>query len=380
MAVTSPPLKRPELAWQRWPKRGTLRDLTRRARAGRAPAILVPGAARNLRRAFSTFEFNQGVARLRYNNLSATLGSALLSGDTTITFVAALTHDNGVAVPTLTGTDYIPLTIEPGTANFEVVSLTAYTAAATTGTITRGVEGSAAAHATSVSVIHAPTALDFVATTGRRLFDVPPASASTWDDEFEGAPSSALDPKWTIPCTSAAGCGVTAVICGGSVVLTAVAGATHGIGMRQASPSGNFTITARMIDLGPTTDDVRYGIYAGIAGGVGFTSGGSRQSGPSFNAIGITTISDTADWSGWNGFEVQTGGFIDRSPMWSKLVWNGSVLTPSFSMDGTHWTATGGTQALGSQPTEIGLVMFSNTAATVAWHSLLVDWFRVTTP
>jgi hypothetical protein len=30
-----------------------------------------------------------------------------------------------VAVPTLTGSDYIPLTLEPATSNFEVVNLTA---------------------------------------------------------------------------------------------------------------------------------------------------------------------------------------------------------------------------------------------------------------
>lgn len=101
-------------------------------------------------------------ARLLYNGVATallplSLGAALTSGGTTITFNAALKYGGGTAVPTLAGADYIPLTIiDPLTlAASEVVYLTAYTAGATTGTITRGREGtSGVAHASGDRVVH----------------------------------------------------------------------------------------------------------------------------------------------------------------------------------------------------------------------------------
>jgi hypothetical protein len=80
------------------------------------------------------------MARLRYNNLSGTLGALLNASQTNVTFAAPLTLSTGVNVPTLTGSDYIVLVHEPGTANTEIDYLIAYTAGATTGTVTRGAE------------------------------------------------------------------------------------------------------------------------------------------------------------------------------------------------------------------------------------------------
>ena len=101
------------------------------------------------------------MTRLRYNGVATaasplSLGAALTSGGTTITFNAALKYGGGTAVPTIAGSDYIPLTIiDPLTlAASEVVYLTAYTAGATTGTITRGQEGtSGVAHASGDRVV-----------------------------------------------------------------------------------------------------------------------------------------------------------------------------------------------------------------------------------
>lgn len=101
------------------------------------------------------------MSRLRYNNLQGTLGAALTNSGTAIVFAAALTSNGGVAVPTIVAPDFSSLTLEPGTANFEVVSLTAYTSGATTGTVTRGVEGTAVAHASGGAWVHAPTRVDF---------------------------------------------------------------------------------------------------------------------------------------------------------------------------------------------------------------------------
>lgn len=100
--------------------------------------------------------------RLRYNGLSASLGAALSNAATSITFAADLTHSGGVAVPTIGASDYIPLSILDSAGRLkEIVRLAAYTAGATTGTITRGQEGTAAvAHSDGARVVHSPTLAD----------------------------------------------------------------------------------------------------------------------------------------------------------------------------------------------------------------------------
>jgi hypothetical protein len=83
------------------------------------------------------------MARLRYNGLSNSLGASLSDSATSVTFASKLTHVGG-DVPTITGTDYIPLSILDANGKCaEVVHLTAYTMAGTSGTVARGKEGSA---------------------------------------------------------------------------------------------------------------------------------------------------------------------------------------------------------------------------------------------
>ena len=95
------------------------------------------------------------MARLRYNGLSTTLGASLTNSATSVTFNAALTHSNGTAVPTISGSDYVPLAILDSSGHLsEIVWLTAYTSGATTGTITRGQEGtSGVAHSSGDKVV-----------------------------------------------------------------------------------------------------------------------------------------------------------------------------------------------------------------------------------
>jgi hypothetical protein len=102
------------------------------------------------------------MARLRYNGLSATLGASLTSSATSVTFGAALTHSNGTNVPTIVSPDYIPLAILDSSGHLsEIVWLTAYTAAATTGTITRGQESTTGvAHSSGDKVICSVFAAD----------------------------------------------------------------------------------------------------------------------------------------------------------------------------------------------------------------------------
>lgn len=107
------------------------------------------------------------MARLRYNGLRAELaGSGLTNSATSVTFAAGLTHSNGTNVPTLGSGDYIPLAILDTSGHLsEVVWLTAYTAAATTGTIARGQEGtSGVSHSSGDKVVQAALADDVVST------------------------------------------------------------------------------------------------------------------------------------------------------------------------------------------------------------------------
>lgn len=77
------------------------------------------------------------MTRLLYNNASGHLGASLTNSGTTITFAGTPNF------ATLVSPDYIPLILGSGTPLYEIVYLTAYTAGATTGTITRGAEDSA---------------------------------------------------------------------------------------------------------------------------------------------------------------------------------------------------------------------------------------------
>lgn len=103
------------------------------------------------------------MARLRYNGLAAELGgSGLTNSATSITFAAALTHSGGTNVPTITGSDYIPLSLFDSDGVLkEVVYLTAYTAAGTSGTISRGKEGtSGVSHTAGTQITHSPLVSD----------------------------------------------------------------------------------------------------------------------------------------------------------------------------------------------------------------------------
>jgi len=99
------------------------------------------------------------MARLLYNNEGGRLGADPGASGTTITFAIAPNF------ATLSGSDYIPLVLDAGLATMEIVYLTAYTAAAATGTITRAAEDPShwpAVSHSSGSWVCAPTVLDLV--------------------------------------------------------------------------------------------------------------------------------------------------------------------------------------------------------------------------
>lgn len=111
---------------------------------------------------------------LRYNNSRTTLATGLTNSATTIDLVGPLT-EGGSNVPTLAGGGIILLGIED-----EVVALTAYTAGATTGTISRGYGDTAAvAHDAGTVVANVVTKSDVVG-----------AGPSAWRFNDAGSPVS----------------------------------------------------------------------------------------------------------------------------------------------------------------------------------------------
>lgn len=124
------------------------------------------------------------MARLRYNGLVAELGGSLTNSGTTITFTAALSYNGGTAVPTVAGSDYVPLSIMSSSGGLaEIVYLTAYTSGATTGTISRGQEGTTGTtHSVGRSVVHAPNVLDFDDLVPKALYDAQSILIATSDN------------------------------------------------------------------------------------------------------------------------------------------------------------------------------------------------------
>lgn len=118
--------------------------------------------------------------RRRHNLLSNTLGAALATGATSITFGSAL-QEGGSNIATLGTDEYLLLTIEN-----EIVALTAYTSGATTGTVVRaqgntvdpGVD-----HPNGTAVKHAPTKTDFpsfMKTARRTSGDITTLNSTNW--------------------------------------------------------------------------------------------------------------------------------------------------------------------------------------------------------
>jgi hypothetical protein len=215
--------------------------------------------------------------------------------------------------------------------------------------------------------------------------DVPPSSPSTYDDEFNG---TSLDAKWTCPLSSGADLGVSTTLSGGwmfmepSTTGTASTG-KRAFGMRQNSPTGSFTVMAKIAnDLKP--DDVRCGILVArttatawaVVSGLDYPASGKGA-----QAIGIGSYSETADCGAYDNWYQQVAGHPEHA-LWVKCVWDSSAGSLKFyySMNGVHWAPSWVSRTGLSQPDRIGIIMYANNANTVADHRIGVDWFRVTTP
>jgi Pectate lyase superfamily protein len=108
--------------------------------------------------------------RRRFNNLQGQLAGAISATDTAINFSAALTYQAGTPLPTIAAPDYLAISLEPGTPNFEVVLITAYVSGGTAATLVRGAEGTTARvhgldpNGSGARFSHIPTISDFINT------------------------------------------------------------------------------------------------------------------------------------------------------------------------------------------------------------------------
>jgi len=219
------------------------------------------------------------------------------------------------------------------------------------------------------------------------VLDIPPNSAHAKDDEFNG---SSLDAKWTNPLTSGSGLDLLVTVANGWLRFepntsgTASTSKRGGFGIRQAAPTGAFSISARILSVSPTaTDTCRVGIFVArtantTATVLGFETSLFRQA----NGFGTTGYSESAEWSGYDGYDtfVSPGAQQPSSGYWYKISWDGtSVLTLYYSSNGYSWH-TLGTRTSQSQPDRIGIVMYGNSQDIRADHALICKWFRVTEP
>jgi hypothetical protein len=213
--------------------------------------------------------------------------------------------------------------------------------------------------------------------------DIAPAVPSAWDDDFDG---SVLDAKWTSPLTSTAAVAVS--LADGWVHIepstsgTAVTNQTGGFGIRQNSPSGDFSVMAKVAEMQThqaTPDDARAGLWVSngtVVHVVGVNNRNSRIA----NAIANAAYSESADWGTVLAYDQFVG------PMWPGIVWfrirwdsGAGTLFFDYSANGVTWrnlnSRTGQTQ-----PTRLGLVLYSPNATTVsvrADHEVAADWLRV---
>jgi len=215
------------------------------------------------------------MARLRYNGVYAdvsgtktplALGAALTDVATAVTFNGALKYAGGTSVPTVVSPDTLPVTVlSPAGVVVDAFSITAYTAGATTATVTRSAEGyTGVAHASGATLIHGTTTFDIgtgfagpwvagtyiegsVVTKDNRTWgtavetaDIPEVPGTNYSNDFTS--SIAGDAKWLLTVTA------PQVISVGTGEVVAATGITtylrlHAGGVHSSFMSAQLTLT-----------------------------------------------------------------------------------------------------------------------------------------
>lgn len=270
------------------------------------------------------------MSRLRYNGLATgsagaltalDLGGSLTNSATSVTFNAALTYNNGTAVPTIVSPDYIPLTIRDAAGNVsEIVYLTAYTAAATTGTITRGEEGTTGvAHSSGDKIVHAPTTADV-------------GWSSVVNDDLSAMTGfkTALNGTWSI-ISSVLNQSVTTASPTHITYNTDVTPATHRAAEVEANYASGSGSTRRM-GLFATSNNASSGnlvVYAQSAAGTSWVLVAESD----FNAVLFTSATIAYAGSGYLKIGViQSGNSFD---LYADGVWVGNFVSSNYT--GGQW-------------------------------------------
>lgn len=311
------------------------------------------------------------MSRLRYNGIQTTLGATLNS--TTITFAAALTYNNGTNVPTIVAGDYIPLSIlSPAGLLEEIVYLTAYTAAATTGTVVRGREGTPSANRSSGdTVVGASTLFDL------QEFDLRPIGNSQ-DDEFDGLSAA----SWTNTPTAPTAWNVA----GGKLYIRSNGNGTPFplVGKYQSIPSYPFTVETK---LSATN------IYGNASlGGMFITSAGPSGSSPCFvlTLVGATTgatvpnppyYTQRVKYTAFNANTFSTAATatpltgVPPIPRYLRIIaTNATSFATYASLDGINWRTIETGFNPGFTPGVMGLFACENAQTDI---DATFDYFRV---
>lgn len=235
------------------------------------------------------------------------------------------------------------------------------------------------------------TAVQRLAAGGRFPLDVPPSSASSWDDEFDG---SSLDGKWTVlnSKTSSVSIEPSATVENGRVFVQPAASGTGvestrgAFGYRQNAPTGSFTMTAKLVHRRGLSagSDARWGIFlADVGTTTAYVFGQQSSQLRLANLIGCATYSTSAEWGTFNGTDSNTGAGSQYQWTWYKIVYSSGAGTfdafYSTIGDSEGWLRLAAGVTLG-QPDHIGIAGYANTAGFYADEGVLVDWFRVTEP
>lgn len=211
-------------------------------------------------------------------------------------------------------------------------------------------------------------------------FDIVPASPDADDDEFTG---TSLDGAWTNPVTSAAGQTNTIVVANGWMVMEpATAGSSSTgkrvFGIRKVSPSGSFTVSAK-ITGNYTGSDLRPGIFVAKTGGGGYICGPAFQDTLAAVSIGFSGYSESADWGSYDGVHLVTiGPSLVRHMGWYRIRYDAGASTVYFdySINGVVWRQFSSRGSV-TQRDRMGIVLWSNGATVNADEQLAVGWFRV---
>jgi hypothetical protein len=295
---------------------------------------------------------------VRYNNISGTVGSGGMSSSTTVMPFATVP-----GFPTIASPYFAKIEIDPGLSTYEIVYLSPYTSGASTGTVLRGQEGTAAvSHSAGATWIHGSTAYDFAAVPGADPYGVLDSTAaiqSAINNSFNGL-SVVLPPGIFLIGTYGAGL-VGNFFFGagpGPTVLRAASGFTGNV--IQSSTYGS--LTAQLDKNGFQVDGV-------IIDSVSHPYTSPATVTAATPEVGFTTTFPcSATFSGTNGAALSTLGTlattITNGSSWVPGGGTGTIVASDTTHTFTYTSASGGTLS--------GCVFSGSQSATVATGAKVV--------